>query len=64
MTLLVFAVAVAVPPQVLVKPDGVLTTSPEGKTTANAMPTSGREPLGLVIVKVSAIRHWALSLRG
>jgi len=47
------ATAVAVPPQVLVRPFGVATTSPAGKVSVNATPFSATVlPAGLVMVKV------------
>src|SRR5882724_1290220 len=50
------ATAVAVPPQVLVKPFGVATTTPAGKVSANATPVSAPAfAPGLVMVKVSDV---------
>lgn len=48
-------VAVAVPPQVLVKPLGVATTSPAGRLSVNEIPVRVRLPAGLAIVKVSEV---------
>ena len=48
------AVAVAVPPQVLVKPFGVATTSPAGNVSVKATPVSATAlAAGFVMVKVS-----------
>src|SRR5215471_8995394 len=48
------AVAVAVPPQVLLKPLGVATARPDGKLSVNATPV--RPPLlGLLMVKVRVV---------
>src|SRR5258708_15590077 len=50
------AVAVAVPPHVLVNPFGVATTSPPGRVSVNATPVSGMVlAAGLVMVKVSEV---------
>ena len=48
------AVAVTLPPQVLIKPFGVDTTIPGGIESMNATPVSASPGLGLVIVIVSA----------
>jgi hypothetical protein len=47
------AIAVAVPPHVLVRPLGVFTTSPAGRLSVKATPLSGGAVFGLLIVKVS-----------
>src|SRR5260221_480463 len=50
------ATAVAVPPQVLVSPLGVATTSPAGKVSVNATPASATVlAAGLVMVNVSEV---------
>jgi hypothetical protein len=50
------ATAVAVPPQVLVNPFGVATTSPAGSVSVNATPVSATAfAAGLEIVKVSDV---------
>jgi hypothetical protein len=50
------ATAVAVPPQVLVSPLGVATTSPAGKVSVNATPVSATALApGLVMVKVKDV---------
>jgi hypothetical protein len=49
------AVAVAVPPQVLLSPGEVATTSPAGNASLKARPASAVPPLGLVMVKVSEV---------
>src|SRR5258708_27483965 len=50
------ATAVAVPPQVLVSPLGVATTSPAGRLSVNATPASATALAGgLVMVKVSEV---------
>ena len=49
------ATAVAVPPQVLVSPLGVATTSPAGRVSVNATPVSEVEAFGLLMVKVSEV---------
>jgi hypothetical protein len=51
------AVAVAVPPQVLESPFGVATTSPEGSTSVKATPASATVlAAGLVRVKVNMVK--------
>jgi hypothetical protein len=49
------AVAVAVPPQVLVKPFGVDTCSPEGRVSAKPIPLSAVPPFGLLTWKVKVV---------
>src|SRR5216684_7167819 len=50
------ATAVAVPPQVLVRPLGVATTRPAGRVSVNATPVSATAlAAGLVMVKVSEV---------
>ena len=50
------ATAVTVPPQVLVKPFGVATTSPAGNVSVTATPDSAAElPLGLVMVRANDV---------
>ncbi len=49
------AVAVAVPPQLLLRPDGVATTRPAGKLSVNARPVKLEAVLLLVMVKVSDV---------
>src|SRR6201999_685962 len=49
------AVAVAVPPQVLLIPLGVATTNPAGKLSVNASPVSARLVFGFVMLKVSEV---------
>jgi len=55
LTLPVPAVAVAVPPKVLVRPDGVATTSPLGKVSVTATPLKAVAPFGSVMVKVKLV---------
>ncbi len=49
------ATAVAVPPHVLFRPDGVATTRPAGKLSVKAIPFSVTAVLGFWIVKVSDV---------
>ena len=49
------AVAVAVPPQVLLSPLGVATASPAGRLSVKATPVSPRLMFGLVIKRVSVV---------
>src|SRR5205085_2483527 len=49
------AVAVAVPPQVLVRPLGVATTKPAGRLSVNDSPVSDTLVFGLVMVMVSDV---------
>src|SRR5437899_2783648 len=49
------AVAVTVPPQVLVRPLGVATTRPAGRESVNATPVSPSEVLGLLMLNVSDV---------
>ena len=49
------ATAVAVPPQVLFRPEGVATTRPAGKLSVNAIPVRLETVLLLVIVKVRLV---------
>src|SRR5262249_2348856 len=49
------AVAVTVPPQALLRPLGVATTSPAGRLSVNAIPVRARVVLGLVMLKVSDV---------
>jgi hypothetical protein len=49
------AVAVAAPPHVLLRPDGVATTKPAGKLSVNAMPFNTEFTLLLVSVKVRLV---------
>jgi hypothetical protein len=49
------AVAVTVPPQVLVNPFGVETTSPEGRVSVKATPDSAVAEFGLAMEKVSEV---------
>src|SRR6185369_4921071 len=49
------ATAVAVPPHVLFRPDGVATTRPAGRLSVKAIPVSARLVLGFWIVKVSEV---------
>src|SRR5438552_273467 len=56
LTLPLPAVAVVVPPQVLLRPFGVATTSPAGNVSVNATPVSATVfAAGLVIVKVTLV---------
>src|SRR6476659_8493623 len=59
------ATAVAVPPQVLVRPFGVATTRPVGRVSANATPFSGTAfAAGLVMVNVSEVVAFRAMLLG
>jgi len=49
------AVAVAVPPQVLLRLLGVATTKPAGKVSVNAIPLNPRAVLGLLMVKLRLV---------
>jgi hypothetical protein len=49
------ATAVAVPPQVLLRPLGVATTRPAGRLSVNATPVSARLVFGFVMLKVSDV---------
>ena len=49
------ATAVAVPPHVLFRPDGVATTKPAGRLSVKAIPVRARLVLGFWIVKVSDV---------
>jgi hypothetical protein len=49
------AVAVVVPPQVLVRPLGVATTRPAGRVSVNATPVRPVPAFGFVMVKVSEV---------
>ena len=49
------ATAVAVPPQLVVNPFGVATTSPAGKLSVKATPVRDAAAFGLVTVKVSDV---------
>jgi len=49
------ATAVAVPPQVLLRPLGVATTRPAGRLSVNATPVSARLVFGFVMLKVSEV---------
>lgn len=49
------AVAVAGPSQVLLRPEGFATTSPDGKLSVSATPVNAVELLGLLMVKVRLV---------
>ena len=49
------AAAVAVPPQLFVRPLGVLITNPPGRTSVKLTPDRAAEAFGLVIVKVKLV---------
>src|SRR5579863_6393679 len=48
-------VAVAIPPQVEVRPLGVATTSPAGSASVNATPVSAAKLFGFVIEKLTVV---------
>jgi len=56
------AVPMTVPPQVLLRPLGVATTSPAGSASVNATPVSASVVLGLLIWKVSDVVAFAWML--